>query len=692
MPSLVDQRLGNYRLLRLLGQGGFADVYLGEHLHLGTHAAIKVLQMRVNNTDIEQFRTEARTIATLVHPHIVRVLDFGVEQDIPFLVMDYAPGGSLRQRNPERTPLPIPSIIAYTKQMAAALQYAHDQHFIHRDVKPENMLLLNENTLVLSDFGLVKVANNSNSYSMQGIAGTAAYIAPEQIQGKALPASDQYALGVIVYEWLSGVLPFRGSPMEMYGQHLHANPTSLREKVPTIAPAVEHVVLTALAKDPAQRFARIEDLAIALEQACQSAEHDQFSAPALLRPAFYLPTTAKTPEVPLQAPSQAPSQALYLPSRASAQFLTPLASYEATSYAPRPSYASVPVSRTKQIKQIMNSLGLVNVALIALTLVVIFASTVWFFAFALPHLQAQPLAKTGAALLKNTPTLKTTPLAPAPSPTPSPPPGITFTQSPAAVSWGPARIDLFGHGVDGAIYHNYWDGSWHSFESLGGNFVYGPAASSWGPGRLDVFAIGADGALYHNYWDGAWHGWGERLGGVFTSAPAAVSSQPNHIDVVGRGTDNAIWHTYWDGSWHGFDSLGGSFVSAPTISSWGVDGRVDVFAVGTDSGLYHDYWDGNWHGWADRLSVSFVSSPSATSWGVNRIDVFARNSDNTIWHDYWDGTSWYAPESLGGNLSSAAASTAWGAGRLDVFSIGADNAIYHTYWDGNWHGWNDRID
>ncbi len=680
MTSLVDQRLGNYRLLHLLGQGGFADVYLGEHLHLGTRAAIKVLQMRVRNTDIEQFRTEARTIATLVHPHIVRVLDFGVEQDIPFLVMDYAPGGSLRQKYPERTPLPIPYIITYTKQMAAALQYAHDQHFIHRDVKPENMLLLNENTLVLSDFGLVKVASNSNSYRTQGVAGTAAYIAPEQILGKALPASDQYALGVIVYEWLSGVLPFQGSPMEMYGQHLHASPASLREKVPTISPAVENVVLAVLAKDPAQRFARIEDFAIALEQACQTAERDQFSAPAM-RPALYLPTTPKAPEVA--------SQALYLPGRTSSQFLTPLASYEATSYAPRPSYAPMLVLRTKQI---MSKLGLVNVSIIALTLVVIFASTVWLFAFALPHLQAKPLAKTGVAILKSTTTLKTTPLVSVPSPTPSPPPGITFTQSPAVVSWGAGRIDLFGRGVDGAIYHAYWDGSWHSFESLGGNFIYAPAASSWGPGRLDVFAIGTDGALYHNYWDGAWHGWGERLGGVFTSAPAAVSSMPNHIDVVGRGSDNAIWHTYWDGSWHGFDSLGGSFVSAPTISSWGVGGRLDVFAVGTDSGLWHDYWDGNWHTWGDRLSITFVSSPSATSWGVNRIDVFARNSDNTIWHDYWDGTTWYTPESLGGNLISAPAATAWEAGRLDVFSIGADSAIYHTYWDGTWHGWNDRID
>lgn len=676
MANLVDQRLGNYRLLRLIGQGGFADVYLSEHLHLGTRAAIKVLQMRVGSTDVEQFRTEARTIASLVHPHIVRVLDFGVEQDIPFLVMDYAPGGSLRQRYPEGVLLPATSVISYTKQIASALQYAHDQHIIHRDVKPENILLANETTLLLSDFGLVKVARNSNSYSMQSVAGTPAYIAPEQIQGKAHAASDQYALGAIVYEWLSGVLPFQGSPIEIYGQHLHATPPSLCEKIPDLPLAAEKVVLTALAKDPSQRFARIEDFAAALEQAYQAVESQQLSVPDI-RPAFYLPALPNTLEE-----SQQP---LYLPGRTPSQFLSPLPSRELTS-SNLPLFYSAP----GKVKRILNTFGLVNVALIALTLVVVLASTAWFFSFALPRLQVRSIAKTASGIPKNTNQLKATPLV-APSPTPSPPPGITFTQSPAAVSWGPDRIDLFGRGSDGAIYHNYWDGSWHSFESLGGNFIYGPAASSWGPGRLDVFAVGTDGAIYHNYWDGSWHGWGERLGGVFTSTLAAVSSGPNHIDVFGRGTDNAIWHTYWDGSWHGFDSLGGNFVSAPTVSSWG-GGRLDVFAVGTDSGLYHNYWDGSWHSWGDRLSITFTSAPAATSWGPNRIDIFARNNDNTIWHTSWDGTSWSSPESLGGSFTAAPAATSWAAGRLDVFGVGADNAIYHNYWDGNWHGWNDRID
>jgi hypothetical protein len=503
--------------------------------------------------------------------------------------------------------------------------------------------------------------------------GTAAYIAPEQIQGKALPASDQYALGAIVYEWLSGVLPFQGSAMEIYSHHLHTSPPSLREKVPAISPTAEKIVLTALAKDPSQRFARIEDFATALEQAYQKAERDRLAI-STIQPAFNLPVTPNAVEVG--------QQPLYLSGRKSSQFLSPVPTYEANSYSLSP--LSTPVSR---IKREISNLGLFNTALIALTLVVVLASTVWFFSFALPRLQTRSVAKTGPAIQRSTATLKTA----LPASTPTPPPGITFTLSPAVVSWGPDRIDLFGRGSDGAIYHNYWDGTWHTFESLGGNFLYGPAVSSWGAGRLDVFAIGTDGALYHNYWDGSWHGWGDRLGGAFTSAPAAVSSGLNHIDVFGRGTDNAIWHTYWDGAWHAFDSLGGIFVSAPTVSSWG-GGRLDVFAVGIDSALYHNYWDGAWHGWGDRLSITFASSPSATSWGVNRIDVFARNGDNTIWHDSWNGTGWDTPELLGGNFSAAPAATSWGGGRLDVFGIGVDNAIYHTYWDGNWHGWNDRID
>ena len=141
MGDRTGEQLGNYRLLRLLGEGGFAEVYLGEHIHLGTNAAIKVLHTQLGSEDVGAFGTEAKTIAHLVHPNIVRVLEFGIEGKTPFLVMDYAPKGTLRQRHAKGTILSAQVIVPYIKQIAAALQYAHDQKLIHRDIKPENMLL-----------------------------------------------------------------------------------------------------------------------------------------------------------------------------------------------------------------------------------------------------------------------------------------------------------------------------------------------------------------------------------------------------------------------------------------------------------------------------------------------------------------------------------------------------------------------
>ncbi len=270
MADRVGQQFGNYRLVRLLGHGGFAEVYLGEHLQLGTHAALKLLHTHIGTEDVEFFRKEARTIAHLVHPHIVRVFDFGVEGTIPFLVMDYAPGGTVRKRYPRGVALPLPTIVTYVTQTAEALQYAHDEHVIHRDMKPENLLLGRRQEVLLSDFGIAQLAQSSRSQSTQDVAGTAGYMAPEQFQGKPRPASDQYALGIIVYEWLSGDRPFHGSFTEVASQHLFVPPPPLREKVPAISAAIEQVVLTALTKDPRQRFGSVRAFATALEQACQA--------------------------------------------------------------------------------------------------------------------------------------------------------------------------------------------------------------------------------------------------------------------------------------------------------------------------------------------------------------------------------------------------------------------------------------
>jgi len=266
-PNRIGQQLGNYHLTSLLGEGGFAEVYLGEHIHLGTKAAIKVLHTQLTNEDVDAFRTEARTIARLVHPHIVRVLDFGVEDKTPFLVMDYAPYGTLRHLHPKGTSLPVATIVTYIKQVADALQYAHDEKLIHRDIKPENMLVGERHEVLLSDFGIALVAQSSHHQSTQEVIGTVTYMSPEQIQGKPRPASDQYSLGIVVYEWLCGDRPFHGSFTELCTQHMFAPPLPLREKVPSISPDVEHIVMTALAKDPKQRFASIRAFATALEQA-----------------------------------------------------------------------------------------------------------------------------------------------------------------------------------------------------------------------------------------------------------------------------------------------------------------------------------------------------------------------------------------------------------------------------------------
>jgi Protein kinase domain len=281
VASYIGQRLGNYRLKGLLGHGGFADVYLGEHVYLKTNAAIKVLHTRLTSADLTQFLLEARTIAGLIHPHIVRVLEFGVEGGteadqsainieggIPYLIMDYAPGGTLRQRYPKGRRIPLMQIVSYTGQIAEALYYAHAKKLIHRDIKPENMLLGQNDEVLLSDFGIVAVAHAEHSMHTQEMAGTIPYIAPEQIKGKPRPASDQYSLAVVVYEWLSGTRPFQGdSQWQVIEQHMYATPVSLRTKDASIPQSVDNVVLKALAKDPLQRFDNVRAFAAALEQA-----------------------------------------------------------------------------------------------------------------------------------------------------------------------------------------------------------------------------------------------------------------------------------------------------------------------------------------------------------------------------------------------------------------------------------------
>ena len=326
MSDRVGEQVGHYRLLSLLGAGGFAEVYLGAHIHLGTQAAIKLLHAQLaSERDIELFRAEARTVAALTHPHIVRVLDFGTEGGAPYLVMDYAPNGNLRQRFPQGVPQAPLSIVPYVRQVAEALSYAHQQRLIHRDIKPENMLLGRRNEVLLSDFGLAVTAQNSGQQSTQAVIGTVAYMAPEQLQGKPRPASDLYSLGIVVYEWLTGTRPFQGAYLEIASQHVLTPAPPLRQFVSTLSPLIEEIVLAALAKDPKDRFATPLAFANALEQACrQIGERQQpftMHSPAAPPPARPQPVAQEQPpsihfsptQVTPTPPGAEPSDAAVLP-------------------------------------------------------------------------------------------------------------------------------------------------------------------------------------------------------------------------------------------------------------------------------------------------------------------------------------------------------------------------------------------
>ena len=304
MGERAGQQLGQYRLVQLIGQGGFGDVYLGEDISQLTPVAIKVMDIELaelTREDVESFLMHTRIAASLNHPNILRVLAFGEQDALPYLVMEYAPNGSLRQLHSKGTRLPLSTVVSYVKQVASALQYLHDQNLIHRDVKPHNILVGSNHELLLSDFGIA-VESQRMGYrrqKVQDFEGTILYAAPEQIRGRSRFASDQYALGILVYEWLSGSCPFYGTVEEVASKHTLVPPPSLCKKLPALSPAVEQVVFKALAKDVNERFESVQEFAIALERASRL---EQGGLPRIphtphpLTPPSPLPVTIPSPE------------------------------------------------------------------------------------------------------------------------------------------------------------------------------------------------------------------------------------------------------------------------------------------------------------------------------------------------------------------------------------------------------------
>jgi serine/threonine-protein kinase len=260
--TLIDTLLdGRYRVIRKLGTGGMASVYLAEDQELGRRVAIKLLDERHAQDDqfVERFRREAESAAGLSHPNVVSIYDRGEAEGTYYIAMEYLEGQTLKELLVSRGPTPVRVAIDYTRQILSALDFAHRHGVVHRDIKPHNIVVAPDGRLKVTDFGIAR-SGSSQMTEAGSIIGTAQYLSPEQAQGKPVhPSSDLYSVGVVLYEMLTGTVPFTGdTALEIAMKHLNTVPEPPSEKRPPGIGEVPHeldlVVLRALAKDPEDRY------------------------------------------------------------------------------------------------------------------------------------------------------------------------------------------------------------------------------------------------------------------------------------------------------------------------------------------------------------------------------------------------------------------------------------------------------
>jgi serine/threonine-protein kinase len=265
---------GRYRIVRKLGSGGMADVYLAEDEELGRRIAIKILNDRHANDEsfVERFRREAKNAAGLSHPNIVSIYDRGEAEGTYYIAMEYLDGRSLKELVVARGPLPIPDAVDATRQVLAALRFAHRKGVVHRDIKPHNVMADADGRLKVTDFGIAR-AGVSQMTEAGSIIGTAQYLSPEQARGAPVDQrSDLYSVGVVLYEMLTGTTPFSGeSPVEIAMKHLSDPPRPPSVERPDIPPDLDMIVLRALAKNPDDRFQTAEEMDAELERVSRGA-------------------------------------------------------------------------------------------------------------------------------------------------------------------------------------------------------------------------------------------------------------------------------------------------------------------------------------------------------------------------------------------------------------------------------------
>src|SRR5438874_12440820 len=262
--TLIDSVFdGRYRIIRKLGAGGMANVYLAEDQELGRRVAIKILDDRhaADDSFIERFRREAKNAAGLSHPNIVSIYERGEAEGTYYIAMEYLEGRTLKELIVTKGPTPIPVAIDYTRQMLGALGFAHKNGIVHRDIKPHNVVVAPDGRLKVTDFGIAR-SGASQVTEAGSIIGTAQYLSPEQARGASVDQrSDIYSIGIVLYEMLTGSVPFTGdTPLEIAMKHLSAVPEPPSNKRPEVPRALDLVVLRALAKNPSDRYASAEEM------------------------------------------------------------------------------------------------------------------------------------------------------------------------------------------------------------------------------------------------------------------------------------------------------------------------------------------------------------------------------------------------------------------------------------------------
>lgn len=256
---MVGKIFGNrYRLVELIGEGGMALVYKAECSLLCRTVAVKILRPQYASDEefVERFRREARSAASLSHPNVVNIYDVGQEDGVDYIVMEYIAGANLKNIIRREAPFTISRALDYTKQIAEALNHAHQRNIIHRDIKPHNILVTQDGQIKVTDFGIARAISES-SFTQTGIVvGSVQYASPEQVKGGLVgPASDLYSLGCVLYEMLSGTIPFKGdTSISIALQHLQEKLTPIGELRADIPASVERILFKAMAKDLEERY------------------------------------------------------------------------------------------------------------------------------------------------------------------------------------------------------------------------------------------------------------------------------------------------------------------------------------------------------------------------------------------------------------------------------------------------------